>query len=88
MKDIEQTIQLISVMALPVIFAVVLHEVAHGYVAHLKGDDTAKRMGRLTLNPLAHIDLFGTILLPVLFYVTTGFLFASSQILRRRQHFQ
>ncbi len=63
-------------MALPVIFAVVLHEVAHGYVAWAKGDDTAKRMGRLTLNPLAHIDPFGTVLLPIMFYMTTGFLFA------------
>ncbi len=76
MQDIGQLIQLISVMAIPVILAVALHEVAHGYVAYLKGDDTAKRMGRLTINPLAHIDLFGTVLLPILFYMTAGFLFA------------
>ncbi|VAX22544.1 FIG004556: membrane metalloprotease [hydrothermal vent metagenome] len=63
-------------MAIPVILAVALHEVAHGYVAYLKGDDTAKKMGRLTINPLAHIDLFGTVLLPILFYMTAGFLFA------------
>lgn len=63
-------------MALPIIFAVVLHEVAHGYMALLKGDNTAKMMGRLTLNPLAHIDWFGTVALPILFYVSTGFLFA------------
>ncbi len=63
-------------MALPVIFAVVLHEVAHGYVAWAKGDDTVKRMGRLTLNPRAHIDPFGPVLLPTMFYITTGFLFA------------
>ncbi len=69
-------IKTISVMALPVIFAVVLHEVAHGYMASLKGDNTARLMGRLTLNPLAHIDWFGTILLPIMFYVSTGFLFA------------
>jgi len=69
-------IQIILVMALPVIFAVVLHEVAHGYVAWMKRDNTAKIMGRLTLNPLAHVDPFGTILLPIMFYYTTGFLFA------------
>lgn len=63
-------------MAIPVVFAVTLHEVAHGYVAHLKGDDTAKILGRLTLNPVAHIDIFGTIILPILFYTMTGFLFA------------
>ncbi|MCL2485531.1 MAG: site-2 protease family protein [Endomicrobia bacterium] len=46
------------------IFSVVIHEVAHGYVAYLRGDDTAKMSGRLTLNPIPHIDLFGTIVLP------------------------
>ena len=62
----EDTIRQISIWALPVLAAVVLHEVAHGYVANHFGDPTAARMGRLTLNPLAHIDLFGTILLPLL----------------------
>ncbi|MBI4666543.1 MAG: site-2 protease family protein [Nitrospinae bacterium] len=74
--EISNIIQSISVMALPVIFAVTLHEVAHGYMAHLKGDDTAKVMGRLTLNPMAHVDIFGTIILPILFYTLSGFLFA------------
>jgi Zn-dependent protease len=50
--------------------AIVLHEVSHGVVANHYGDDTAKRMGRLTLNPLSHIDLFGTIILPVMLAVT------------------
>lgn len=63
-------------MALPVILAVTLHEVAHGYVAWIRGDDTAKRMGRITLNPIAHIHWFGTIVLPVMFYMASGFLFA------------
>jgi len=63
-------------MAIPVILAVVLHEVAHGYVAWIRGDDTARLMGRLTLNPIAHIHWFGTIVLPIVFYLTTGFLFA------------
>jgi len=54
-------------LALPVLLlAIVIHEVSHGYVAYLLGDSTAKRAGRLTLNPIAHIDLFGTILLPAL----------------------
>src|SRR3954447_27007803 len=46
--------------------SIILHEVSHGYVANLFGDDTAKRAGRLTLNPIAHIDPFGTVLLPLL----------------------
>lgn len=76
MTDFGSVVQSISVMAIPVVFAVTLHEVAHGYVAHLKGDDTAKILGRLTLNPIAHIDIFGTVILPILFYTMTGFLFA------------
>lgn len=76
MPDFGSVIQSISVMAIPVVLAVTLHEVAHGYVAHLRGDDTAKIMGRLTLNPVAHIDIFGTVILPILFYTMTGFLFA------------
>lgn len=55
------------ILALPVLLlAIVIHEVSHGYVAYRLGDSTAKRAGRLTLNPIAHIDLFGTILLPAL----------------------
>ena len=56
----------ISVWALPVILAVVLHEVAHGWVANRLGDPTARMMGRLTLNPLKHIDPFGTVIAPLL----------------------
>jgi len=74
--SISNLIQTIAVMALPVILAVALHEVAHGYVAWIKGDDTAKRMGRITLNPIAHIHWFGTIVLPIMFYAASGFLFA------------
>ncbi|MGC8502686.1 site-2 protease family protein [Desulfurella sp.] len=55
------------ILALPVLLlAIVIHEVSHGYVAYRFGDSTAKRAGRLTLNPIVHIDLFGTILLPAL----------------------
>jgi len=56
--------------------AIILHEVSHGYVAYLLGDPTAKYSGRLTLNPIAHIDLWGTILLPMLMLVVSGGQFA------------
>jgi Zn-dependent protease len=54
------------IWALPTIFAIILHEVMHGFVALRLGDETALRAGRLTLNPIAHIDLFGTIILPAM----------------------
>src|SRR6266404_7213008 len=60
---------------LPVIFAVTFHEAAHGFVAYRFGDDTAARAGRMTLNPLSHVDPFGTVLLPAVLLVTSGFLF-------------
>ncbi len=63
-------IQTIAVIAIPLIFAIVLHEVAHGWVANKLGDHTARDMGRLTLNPIPHIDLIGTIILPVLSIIT------------------
>jgi len=53
------------------IIAIALHEVSHGYVAFRLGDPTAKLLGRLTLNPIAHIDLFGTIIMPILLYTLT-----------------
>jgi Zn-dependent protease len=67
---LEETIRQIAVWALPVLFAVVFHEVAHGWTAFRLGDPTAARMGRLTLNPIAHIDLFGSILIPLLLIVS------------------
>src|ERR1700688_3439865 len=60
---------------LPVIFAVTFHEAAHGFVAYRFGEDTAARAGRMTLNPLSHVDPFGTVVLPALLFVTSGFLF-------------
>ncbi len=70
------TPQLISVLIIPVLFAIVVHEVAHGWVAMHLGDPTAKRLGRLTLNPLKHIDPVGTILVPALLVLLrTGFVF-------------
>jgi Zn-dependent protease len=60
-------------MAMPLIFAIVFHEVAHGWVANRLGDPTARDLGRLTLNPIPHIDLIGTIIMPlVLFLLTDG----------------
>ncbi len=69
-------IQRIVVWILPVIFAITVHEVAHGWVAKKYGDNTAWMLGRLTLNPIKHIDLFGTIIIPGLLLISgTGFIF-------------
>lgn len=69
-------IQRIVVWVLPVIFAITVHEVAHGWVAKKYGDNTASVLGRLTLNPIKHIDLLGTIILPGILLITgTGFIF-------------
>ena len=65
-------IQTVSVYAIPVIFAITLHEAAHGYAAKYFGDSTAYMMGRVTLNPFSHIHLVGTILLPLLLYFSTN----------------
>jgi len=74
--NIDAIMQGISIWALPVLFAIVLHEVAHGWVADRLGDNTARFMGRLTLNPLKHIDPIGTILIPVVLLVSgSPFLF-------------
>lgn len=68
-------IQKIAIYALPVIFAITVHEAAHGYVARYFGDMTAQREGRITLNPLNHIDPIGTILVPALTMFAGGILF-------------
>jgi Zn-dependent protease len=69
-------LQKIVLLALPILIAVVLHELAHGYVAYRLGDPTAARAGRLTLNPIAHVDPFGTVILPaVLLFTGSPFLF-------------
>ncbi|RMG38237.1 MAG: site-2 protease family protein [Gammaproteobacteria bacterium] len=65
-------IQQLTVMLLPLIFAVTVHEAAHGWVADKLGDPTARQLGRITFNPLPHIDLFGTLLLPLGLYVLTS----------------
>ena len=69
-------IHLATIWVIPVIIAVTFHEAAHGFVAHLLGDDTAWRLGRVSFNPLRHIDPFGTILLPgILLLLRSPFLF-------------
>ena len=64
----------VAVWILPVLFAITVHEVAHGWVARLCGDRTAEQLGRLTLNPIKHIDPIGTLLVPALMYIGGGFL--------------
>jgi len=75
--NFNELVQTISTHAIPVLLAITLHEAAHGYTARLLGDDTAWQMGRVTLNPFPHIDLVGTIIMPLmLFFATSGqFLF-------------
>ncbi len=68
-------LQRIAVWALPVLFAITVHEVAHGWVAKRLGDPTAMMMGRLTLNPLKHIDPVGTLLIPAVLLLIGGFVF-------------
>ena len=62
-------------MIVVLVFSVVIHEVAHGAVANALGDPTARLQGRLTLNPMAHLDWFGSVLVPLVFFVTSGFAF-------------
>jgi len=68
----EEYMRLIAVHAIPVLFAITLHEAAHGYAALRFGDDTAQRAGRISLNPLRHIDPVGTLLLPMLILLLSG----------------
>jgi Zn-dependent protease len=68
-------LQILAVAAIPVLFAITVHEVAHGWVARHFGDRTAEMLGRLTLNPVKHIDPLGTLIVPALALMTTGFLF-------------
>ncbi len=70
--DIAHLIQTIALYALPVLFAITVHEAAHGYAARHFGDNTAWMLGRITLNPLKHIDPMGTILMPLLLYFATS----------------
>ena len=70
--DIAQLIQTIAIYALPVLFAITVHEAAHGYAARYFGDNTAWMLGRVTLNPVKHIDPIGTIVMPLILYFATS----------------
>lgn len=70
--DFTQLIQTVSLYAIPVLLAITLHEAAHGYAAKHFGDNTAYNLGRVTLNPLPHIDPVGTILMPLMLYFATS----------------
>lgn len=72
MDALEHMLHTISYMGLPLLFAIVLHEYAHGWAADKCGDTTARLQGRLTINPLAHVDLFGSIILPVICMLLPG----------------
>src|SRR3954462_12895154 len=98
--DVNSLVQTVAIYALPVLFAITLHEAAHGYVARHFGDMTAHAQGRISLNPLRHIDLVGTIVVPLLILFLTrnliagGLLFGwanpvpvnSSALRKPRQH--
>jgi len=71
----ENALQLIAVYAIPVLFAITVHEASHGYVARMFGDNTAYVLGRVTLNPVKHIDPIGTIAVPLGMVILTGFMF-------------
>ena len=68
--DVPDIIRQLIISAVPILIAITFHEVSHGYVANRLGDPTARLMGRLTLNPLAHIDLIGTVILPLILLIT------------------
>ncbi|MGJ7512087.1 site-2 protease family protein [Variovorax sp. GT1P44] len=70
--DFSNLVQTVLIYALPVIFAITVHEAAHGYVARYLGDNTAYVLGRVTLNPVKHIDPIGTILMPLMLYFATS----------------
>ena len=71
--NLSQLAQTLAIYAIPVLFAITLHEAAHGYVARHFGDMTAHAQGRISLNPLRHIDLVGTVIVPIRSIWRTGF---------------
>lgn len=70
--DVSQFVQTVAIYALPVLFAITLHEAAHGYVARHFGDMTAHAQGRISLNPVRHIDIVGTIVIPIVILLLSG----------------
>jgi Zn-dependent protease len=76
-------LQIILLSIIPILFAVTLHEVAHGWMAKQLGDRTAELMGRLTVNPIKHIDPVGTIIVPLAMYLLGGFIFGWAKIIAK-----
>src|SRR3981189_51613 len=70
--DVNHLVQTVAIYALPVLFAITLHEAAHGYVARHFGDMTAHAQGRISLNPMRHVDVIGTIVVPLIILVLSG----------------
>jgi len=79
--DFTSIVQKLIIAAIPILVAITFHEVAHGFVANKLGDPTAKMMGRLTLNPIAHIDPIGTIIVPVMLFILSNgaFIFGTAK---------
>lgn len=75
----ENKVFYVAIAVVPVLFSIIFHEVAHGWMAYKLGDTTAQEHGRLTLNPIAHIDPVGTILVPIVTYFAFGFFFGSAK---------
>ena len=73
--NVNQLVQTLAIYALPVLFAITLHEAAHGYVARHFGDMTAHAQGRISLNPVRHIDIIGTLIVPLVILVLSGYKF-------------
>jgi len=74
MSSIPDLVYTITVWAVPVLFAITLHEAAHGWVANKLGDPTAKKLGRITVNPIKHIDPMGTVVVPLVLVMLSGFI--------------
>lgn len=75
MGSFESQLQQLAIWVLPVLFAITLHEVAHGWMAERLGDKTARRLGRISLNPVRHIDPVGTVAVPLMLFFTSGMIF-------------
>src|SRR3981081_3744769 len=79
--DVNSLVQTVAIYALPVLFAITLHEAAHGYVARHFGDMTAHAQGRISLNPIRHIDIVGTIIVPLVLLALTSKLIGGGGLL-------
>lgn len=73
--NFDQLLEAVTIWSIPILFAITLHEAAHGWVANKLGDPTARMLGRITLNPIKHIDPIGTILVPLILLALGGFIF-------------